>query len=180
MTVKFIFNFKDVSERKIFYTVIVFFVLFVSLFSSPHDRISGVLTHNSDKARVTQFDALEKQFVTHPLLGLGMGGYDKNCIRSSIAIYSYEMEIPAFLMKFGVIGFLNLCVILFFYLQKLYMRKSYFILFTFLVMLFYGFLNPYVIKSPFSLLMFMLYILSEHENHAAVAQKENIGRVIWD
>ena len=167
MTLKCLFNLKDILERKIFCTAIVSFMLCVFLFSNPFDRISGADTQNSDKIRVVQSNFIAKDFVSHPLLGLGMGGYDKDCIRSIPAIFAYEMEIPAFLMKFGVIGFLTLCAILFFYLQKLYANRSYFLLFSFLVALSYGFFNPYVIKSPFSLLMFMLYLLSEHEAGAA-------------
>jgi len=171
MIFKLLFNSKDVREGKIFYTFAALFLLWVFVFSNPVDRIVGVATKNSDRIRVTQLDVIEKDFISHPILGLGMGGYDKNCIRSATAVFIYEMEIPAFFMKFGVIGFSMLCGVLFFYVQKLYMNKNYFILFCFLIALFYGFFNPYVITSSFSLLMFMLYLLSEHETGAAVGAK---------
>lgn len=158
--VRILINRKNNFEKMIFSISTLAFFLFVLSFSNPVRRFSGAVVQSSDKLRIVQSNVIKDMFLEHPIFGIGMGGYSKNCIRSEISPFIYESQIQSLFMKFGVVGVFILFVILGFYIRKLYVDASIFTLFSFFIALCYGFFNPYIVQSAFSLLMFMLYLLN--------------------
>ena len=80
--------------------------LFGRLTGNENPQIPGQSTQRPEEenARQVQTQALLEKFSHRPVLGYGYGSYAQDCIRSEAQPYSYEMFLPALLMKTGVLG----------------------------------------------------------------------------
>lgn len=58
----------------------------------------------SNDIKIEQTEKLLGKWMESPILGCGYGAYVEGYTRSEEAIFSYEMQFPALLMKIGVIG----------------------------------------------------------------------------
>lgn len=58
----------------------------------------------SNDIKVEQTEKLMAMWEGSPLIGHGYGSYAEDCIRSEAFPYSYEMQLPALLMKIGIVG----------------------------------------------------------------------------
>lgn len=68
-------------------------------------RFSGKQVEYSDGARNEQGIYLLNGFMQSPAWGHGLGAYVKDCVRSHVSPYSYELEYVSYLYEFGIIGF---------------------------------------------------------------------------
>jgi len=78
------------------------------------------LNLHADSVRKEQLARLKQLIAQKPLLGHGVGSYDRDYVRSPRMPYAYELQLVSFVAKFGVIGFallalgaLALCALLF-------------------------------------------------------------------
>ena len=58
----------------------------------------------SNQIKVEQTKRLLKKWLNRPIFGYGYGSYVQGYLRSTEAIFSYEMQFPALLMKTGIVG----------------------------------------------------------------------------
>lgn len=104
----------------------------------------------SDYTRKKQLTALMKEFFLCPLLGKGLGGYTKECIRDEKLKYSYEVQWAAFLMQFGIVGVCGLMslisLIIWELIKPAYTRVKIASLILLFFWLFSGFTNPFLIS----------------------------------
>lgn len=54
--------------------------------------------------RTKQIEVLFDMWVESPIIGHGFGSFDEDYTRSTISPFSYEMQLPAYLMKTGIVG----------------------------------------------------------------------------
>jgi len=67
-------------------------------------RFDERIVSSSDIERILQRDAIYLAIDKSPVLGNGVGYYIPTMIRSSTAKYSYELQLQALVMQFGIIG----------------------------------------------------------------------------
>lgn len=88
---------------------VVLSALFIPAFSGILAlRFASNVVSDSDAPRHLQIAALSRFFWHAPLLGHGWGTYARDCIRSTDAPYSYEVELLALLGQIGILGVLSL------------------------------------------------------------------------
>lgn len=58
----------------------------------------------SNTIKIEQTKMLLKQWKEHPIFGLGYGSYIEGYLRSEECPFSYEMQLPALIMKIGIVG----------------------------------------------------------------------------
>lgn len=61
---------------------------------------------DSDDVRIKQLSALTSKLLDSPIWGWGIGAYTPECIRNDDSPYAYELMYNAYLMKFGLLGFI--------------------------------------------------------------------------
>lgn len=144
-----------------------------------NDRFQGNDAKVSDEARTSQKHALLTEIYKRPLLGMGLGSYDRSMVRSPLNKFSYEQEYYAFFMQFGVVGFI--CIIvstaLMFYLMlnvnNIALRSvKWLILFNFLIWMAKPLFNPnFTSASSAAIIMALIafsYVSSQsEEKHGA-------------
>lgn len=80
------------------------------------ERFVGDATKYSDDIRLNQKKAIMNEIENSIVIGKGIGSYADELIRSEINKYSYELEYLAFIMQFGVIGFILLIIGMFMFI----------------------------------------------------------------
>lgn len=117
----------------------------------------------SDQVRVDQINALIEELETVPILGKGLGGYTERLIRGGDIHHSYEVQWVAFLMQFGLLGFMILLVPVLFIAFKLFSppfsRAKLAFLGLFGVWLLSGFTNPFLISLT-SGIVYSIFLLA--------------------
>lgn len=106
-------------------------------------------TSYSDEVRIRQIQALKGEFLEHPFFGKGLGGYASSYIRDPDSPHSYEVQWMAFLVQFGLIGFLILLIPFIAIATALFKRATRFhfaLLCTYLIFLLSGLTNPFLIS----------------------------------
>lgn len=73
-------------------------------------RDGRALNVHADSVRKEQFARLKQLIVQKPLIGHGVGSYDRDYVRSPRTPFSYELQLVSFVAKFGVIGFVLLAL----------------------------------------------------------------------
>jgi len=115
-----------------------------------------------------QADYLFYEFTKHPLLGKGLGSYVEYYIRDNKQLFQYETQIFAFLMQFGIVGFvIFLSPIIFIIIPYLRKNKQLLILaFFYFLWLLSGFTNPYltVLACVSVYALFILYPIYLNKN----------------
>ncbi len=76
-----------------------------------YKRFLSEETQASDEVRVIQTEALLNSFEEAPFLGEGLGSHAAGSIRNAANPYLYEVQWLAFLMQFGILGFLCLLTV---------------------------------------------------------------------
>lgn len=113
-------------------------------------RLFSSNNYYSDLDRRIQVDALVEQCDIHPLLGSGLGGYTKECIRDRELPHAYEVQWVAFLMQFGLLGITLLLIPLAYigarFLLPPFTRDKFGYFSLFLLWLLSGFTNPFLIS----------------------------------
>lgn len=111
----------------------------------------------SDGIRAQQASALWGLFLQHPVLGVGLGGYDVNLIRSATEPYSYELQLFSLLPKLGMVGSLILAGFIVWCFIVLGRDQRYIGMLVLAMFLAAGMLNPYLFSSSASLVyLFMM------------------------
>lgn len=118
----------------------------------------------SDFERILQQKSIYSAIIDYPLLGNGLGYYIPNLIRSDVAKYLYELQIPALIMQFGVLGFILLSLITLFPLFSGLKRKSFLWLFVYcsIILIWLGgaMINAILFSSSSALVFALIYIYS--------------------
>lgn len=102
--------FLNLRKKKAFIVVCMMVVFSVSALSLPSvqemikTRFDQRVVAASDIERNLQKRAIYAKIDESPILGNGVGYYIPTMIRSYIAKYSYELQIQALVMQFGIIG----------------------------------------------------------------------------
>jgi len=149
--------------------VLVMLCVFIALvgpeaiFTIIHRRFFSNDNYYSDLTRVQQIEALMEQYYEAPYLGQGLGGYVKNMIRDGGLTYSYEVQWVAFLMQLGLFG-LTLLLIPVFYISSKFIlcsfdRVKWSFFGMFLIWLFSGFTNPFLISLA-SGIVYSMFLLA--------------------
>ncbi len=76
------------------------------IFAEFEERFTGYTQNQSDQIREEQKLVLLRSFGDSPIFGAGLGGYERNYIRSPSNLWQYEMEYLSLLMQLGVLGFI--------------------------------------------------------------------------
>lgn len=112
----------NLKQRLLIIILILFCIPFLMI-SDVSDalalRFSSEQVSSSDGIRNIQYQYLMEKFDSSPIIGNGFGSYVKEYIRSTDAMYSYELQMNALLMQMGVIGF----VVLFFLVVSLHIKS---------------------------------------------------------
>jgi hypothetical protein len=117
----------------------------------------------SDATRTDQIDALMRACDENPIMGKGLGGYTRECIRDNELPHAYEVQWVAFLMQFGMFGILFILfpagLIAWNFVSFPWTRPKlgYFLLFG--LWLFSGFTNPFLISLT-SGIIYMIFLLT--------------------
>lgn len=123
----------------------------------------------SDATRTEQIRALMVACDESPLLGKGLGGYTRHCIRDHETPHSYEVQWVAFLMQFGLIGLMFImfpvAIIAWNFVSFPWTRPKlgYFLLFG--LWLFSGFTNPFLISLTSGIIYMIFLLTGEKLNH---------------
>ena len=122
-----------------------------------YQRFLKFNNESSDGIRAQQASALWGLFLQHPVLGVGLGGYDVNLIRSATEPYSYELQLFSLLPKVGIIGSLILAGFIVWCFIVLGREQRYIGMLVLVMFLAAGMLNPYLFSSSASLVyLFMM------------------------
>ena len=122
-----------------------------------YQRFLKFNNESSDGIRAQQASALWGLFLQHPVLGVGLGGYDVNLIRSATEPYSYELQLFSLLPKLGIVGSLILAGFIVWCFIVLGRDQRYIGMLVLAMFLAAGMLNPYLFSSSASLVyLFMM------------------------
>lgn len=140
------------------------FFLISDVYDALALRFSSQQINSSDGARSEQYNNLIEQFFDEPILGHGLGYYIRGFVRSTDAMYSYELQFNALLMQVGIIGVALLLGVLGYmsirHYQKLPSLMEKFIYFSlYFTWLCAGFFNPVLFSSAGGVIFsfFILY-----------------------
>jgi len=128
-----------------------------------YERFFSYDNKMSDQVRVEQINALMAELDSFPLLGKGLGGYVEGLVRDGAIQYSYEVQWVAFLMQFGILGFILLLIPVLLIGYQLFLppfnrvKMSFFGLFG--IWLLSGFTNPFLISLT-SGIVYSMFILA--------------------
>lgn len=146
-----------------------------------YERFLSYDNKMSDQVRIEQINALMNELETVPLLGKGLGGYVENLVRDGIIQYSYEVQWVAFLMQFGLMGFMILLIPVLFIFYKLFQppfsRVKQGFLGLFCIWLLSGFTNPFLISLTSGIVYSIFLLVSDilngccYETHQEHSQK---------
>lgn len=130
-----------------------------------YERFFSYDNKMSDQVRIEQINALMNELETTPILGRGLGGYVENLVRDGIIQYSYEVQWVAFLMQFGLLGFMVLLIPVLFIFYKLFIppfsRVKLAFLGLFCIWLLSGFTNPFLISLTSGIVYSMFLLVSD-------------------
>ncbi|MEB8021660.1 hypothetical protein [Raoultella ornithinolytica] len=143
-----------------------FIAIFVALqMQSVQDvidfRMSSKGVVDSDNLREVQSNGIYHAFNNAPLLGNGLGYYIPNLIRSTLAKYSYELQIPALYMQLGLIGATTIIIMIIFILvtqvRGLGLKNTIIYLILISLWITGGFFNPVIISSTGGVAFMLLF-----------------------
>lgn len=130
-----------------------------------HERFFSRDNTMSDQVRVEQIQALMVELEKVPILGRGLGGYVETLVRDGAIQYSYEVQWVAFLMQFGLLGFMILLIPVLLIIYKLFLPPFSKIKLGFLglfgVWLLSGFTNPFLISLTSGIVYSIFLLVSD-------------------
>lgn len=142
-----------------------------------HERFFSYDNKMSDQVRIDQINALMDALEEVPILGKGMGGYVETLIRDGAIQYSYEVQWVAFLMQFGILGFMFLLLPVLIIGFKLFLppftRVKIGFLSLFLVWLLSGFTNPFLISLTSGIVYSIFLLASDILNEQWTLKESN-------
>lgn len=137
-----------------------------------YERFFSYDNKMSDQVRVDQINALMNELEKVPILGKGMGGYVENLVRDGMIQYSYEVQWVAFLMQFGLLGFMFLLIPVLLICYKLFLppfsRVKLGFLALFCVWLLSGFTNPFLISLTSGIVYSIFLLASDILNEQSI------------
>ena len=124
----------------------------------------------SNSIKIEQMWKLLDRWKTSPIIGYGYGSYVEGYLRSEEAPFSYEMQLPALLMKIGIAGLLIwICFFVIQFIEMIYNRKrewihvfAWLFLLTSLVICVQT--NPLLISFTGMSILLFLSIVTTYEN----------------
>lgn len=119
-------------------------------------------TSDSDETRYIQIRSLLAECDKYPILGKGIGGFAEDCLRDTENKHSYEVQWIAFLMQFGMVGILILCIPLALIAKQLivgpFSRIKVGFLLLYLLWVLSGFTNPFLISLTSGIVYSLFYL----------------------
>lgn len=139
------------------------------------ERFNSNDSKYSDSIREKQKFYLEQEIFKKPILGMGLGGYSKNIIRSESKYY-YELEYLSLMMQLGILGFIVFVIGMFIFIlyiaNKFINEKYSFIFVPILLAMIFQFIkmltNPFFGKIP----VLFLVIFSFCVNYKVLSLKK--------
>ena len=128
-------------------------------------RIFSKDNQESDETRIIQIRAMWEEIEQQPFFGTGVGGFAQGNIRDPALLHLYEVQWMAFLMQFGLFGFLILLVPVALITIKLIhapfsrVRWSFFGAFS--LWLLSGFTNPFLISLTSGIIYALFYVAAD-------------------
>lgn len=133
----------------------------------------------SDQVRIDQINALMEAFDTVPVLGKGLGGYVETLVRDGMIQYSYEVQWVAFLMQFGLLGFMVLLIPVLLISYKLFLPPFSKVKLGFLglfgIWLLSGFTNPFLISLTSGIVYSIFLLVSDILNEQMASENEKLA-----
>ena len=115
----------------------------------------------SDSLRDIQSTGIYQAFNNAPLLGNGLGYYMPNLLRSTLAKYSYELQIPALYMQLGLIGATTIIIMIILTLltqiRGLGLKNATIYVILISLWMTGGFFNPVIISSTGGVAFMLLF-----------------------
>lgn len=137
-------------------------ILSASIYELIQYRLFSYEVDVSDSIRIEQFSYIKKYIYESPIFGNGIGFSIKEYIRSEEYPYSYELQIPAFIMQVGFLG-----ILLYFFpiiflwakrLKNIGLRSKIICFLLFSFFLCGAFFNP-ILLSSFGVIGFLMLFL---------------------
>lgn len=139
-------------------------------------RFSGRQVAYSDGARNEQGIYLLNGFMQSPAWGHGLGAYVKECIRSHMSPYSYELEYVSYLYEFGIIGFVLIIGGFMFVFYKMsvglckYKNAKILLIVNFLIWAAKPMFNPSFLSSTSGMTIVTFMVLSLYYNKVYIGK----------
>ncbi|MDT2011801.1 hypothetical protein CKN73_00730 [Carnobacterium divergens] len=125
------------------------------------DEVAKSQNTASDSVRTEQFNAILTLFKENLFLGAGLGAYSKDVLRNNVKTV-YELQIPALVMKLGIVLSIIFSIIVLLYLFKVLNNNIYYIAVA-AVVFSSGLFNPYLLTSVFGACILTIIICSDIE-----------------
>ena len=132
-----------------------------SFYLMIESRFSEHNNDYSDGIRSEQFNYIFTSILSNPMFGSGIGFYLKDYIRSESLSYSYEIQLLAFVMQFGIVGFILYFSFVFYYLvvknKERQSQHKRIVIFLLMMWIASGFLNPVMFSSIGGITFLIIY-----------------------
>lgn len=173
-------NFKFVVVVTFIASIVLFYTYDI-IYEIAEIRFSKRISTSSDYVRTQQYSALINEFSQNKIFGNGFGGYSKEVIRDQEEIFSYELQLLSFLMKFGIIGFALIMIVIAVIALPLFkiinFRLRILMILVYVLWIASNIFNPYIISSMASVIFVVFialpFLLSREED----SPKERLVRI---
>jgi O-antigen ligase len=98
------------------------------IFLEIDERFTGYTQSRSDSIREEMKEVLLGSIADNPVLGVGLGGYARDYLRSPTNMWQYELEYLALVMQLGILGFIFMVANFIVYVLRMLLngyQKSY-------------------------------------------------------
>lgn len=132
------------------------------------ERYTGQIQSESDAIRSEMIELLYGEFEKNIFIGIGLGGYIGNYVRSDTNLWMYETEYLALLMQLGIVGFLTVVVgYMIYILRQMFLRSPdksrYFqICFCIIILLLLPVQSAIFVGTQFSVALICIFVLSRN------------------
>ncbi|MFE0756218.1 O-antigen ligase family protein [Inquilinus sp. NPDC058860] len=156
-----------IMGRRLFFALAIIATIVVgaaasnqAIVDAVEERFFSYSVEHSDNIRINQQHALTEAIVEDPLLGKGLATYVSRLVRSKNSPYSYELQIMATAMQYGLIGIIPILLFMASFISLVRSRDALVcsaIYVTYLFWLMAGFTNPSLIGRA-AAMVFVVFI----------------------
>lgn len=170
------FNLNAMMKLILIFTIVAGFVYMffygwgLILIETIFERFYSNYSIASDLERGVMIKGIIDVFANSPFVGYGFGAYDYNNIRDLSTPFTYEVQLVAFLLKFGLIGTSLLLSVLavesigLSKIKNLYINKDQFIrLILFVFLVFASLSNQYLMNSVCGIFIIGIYSMRSNK-----------------
>lgn len=189
------FNFSKIIKTIIGTTFVLLFLFTVipdtvaNIYNSISFRLFSQEVVMSDNIRNEQQEVILQNISEKPIIGKGLGYYDRDLIRSEENLYSYELEYLSYIMQFGFLGFSLIIIMIIYSFYTMINFKlnnntiRYLLYFNLLFWMLKPLFNPGFLSSNSGSSIASLFIISMYyftlENNLFELRKKKF-KVVWE